>query len=908
MKERINSSIQKLRRRKYFDLFFVYSISFCVLFFLCWALPYLKAHRSFIWSADGLSHSYASFVYTHNYVRHVIRGIVYDHRLVLPAWDYTLGYGSDIMATMGTSFYDPFGLIFAPLFPVQWLEPVFDLLVVFKSYLVGASFIAFAKHRDNDDLSSVAGALVYTFAFTTSVGLAHIGFFDTFILLPLILIGVDRQWEKKSSRLYVFCLAIAFMGNFYFTYMIGVVVFFYCVHRYVAYGYHGRNTIGFLRIFSKIAINTIAAFMIAIIALMPTIVNLVGTDRLSIERVVPLFYDKGYYTAIMQGYVDMFDSGRDWYLGFPAVALLFVFTLMVWKTKKHLLLKLGIIEMTIGLCIPYFGHVMNGFNYVSNRWIFAYLFCFAYAVTAAFEALYELSDKKKTLVLALLVLFGTAGIVYFKLVNYNFIVSLGGAIVIMIFVQFMAQFKISHKIYERAMLVLVALSVLLSASNTIVSESDYHVQNSIWLGTANGLLRNSNAAMLLQDVDKTVGARYDSLGLSYIRNASWTLGNGLGCMDMYINLYNNDIDLMNKHLAIATEPFNFSYKGVNGRAELAALYGANYFTAPKGRTDLIPVDYTQLINEGTIYDTVCGAYKSVNDISMAYFFDTAIGEDEYLGLSPYERQQALMQSIVLEEGEEVTTGNYFLSDDKVPYRFSENSQSMGTLDSLNVQGDNNRLELELTGTMDQEFGEWYVYLENLQCVGNWPKDYHVNVELFKGDEWKGSYEIWCNTPENHMYGQKHDWLIRLGNFEGDCDRVVLTFKENGIYSLNDIAVYNRPESLIRSSIQGLDTAGDLKLYDNRMEKSVDADKDRWLFISQPYAKGWNAVIDGQSGVTVYKADDAFMAVKVPAGHHEITFKYTNPSTLIGFIISLISLFLYIIGYICLCRKKESFNG
>ena len=62
---------------------------------------------------------------------------------------------------------------------------------------------------------------------------------------------------------------------------------------------------------------------------------------------------------------------------YSAVAMAGVFVLFSRK-KKYLDLKLGFGLLNLFLLVPFAGHVLNGFSYVSNRWIWAYGMMIAY--------------------------------------------------------------------------------------------------------------------------------------------------------------------------------------------------------------------------------------------------------------------------------------------------------------------------------------------------------------------------------------------------------------------------------------------------------------------------------------------------------------------------------------------------
>ncbi|MBO6137644.1 MAG: YfhO family protein, partial [Lachnospiraceae bacterium] len=77
---------------------------------------------------------------------------------------------------------------------------------------------------------------------------------------------------------------------------------------------------------------------------------------------------------------------------------------------------------------------------------------------------------------------------------------------------------------------------------------------------------------------------------------------------------------------------------------------------------------------------------------------------------------------------------------------------------------------------------------------------------------------------------------------------------------------------------------------DRLTGVLSTDKDKLLCMTIPYSIGWSAFVDGQER-KVYRTNDMFMAIAVPAGEHSIEFKYTTPFYSIGCVVTFISLFL-----------------
>ena len=141
------------------------------------------------------------------------------------------------------------------------------------------------------------------------------------------------------------------------------------------------------------AIYYIIAVLIAAVILLPVIFQVLGTDRFKAENYVPLFYDKVYYQKYLSCLIG--ENMIQWGVaGFSAVSMTGIFVLFA-KKKKYRTLKTGFILINLFLLFPFAGHVLNGFSYVSNRWIWAYGMLMAYIFVKMYPELFNLSLKEK---------------------------------------------------------------------------------------------------------------------------------------------------------------------------------------------------------------------------------------------------------------------------------------------------------------------------------------------------------------------------------------------------------------------------------------------------------------------------------------------------------------------------------
>lgn len=107
------------------------------------------------------------------------------------------------------------------------------------------------------------------------------------------------------------------------------------------------------------------------------------------------------------------------------------------------------------------------------------------------------------------------------------------------------------------------------------------------------------------------------------------------------------------------------------------------------------------------------------------------------------------------------------------------------------------------------------------------------------------------------------------------------------------------------SLQTLPQTGTVKITSytpNKIEISVNTQRESMVVLTDNYYSGWEAAIDGNE-TKIYRANYTFRAIKVPEGKHEITFSYEPKSFQYGMLISALTLGSVILYFIYLTRKK-----
>lgn len=874
----------KTVRKNFFLL--IYTMIFILLFTVnfCW---FVLDHKTLFRSYDGLDQHYTIFLYIGKWIREILHNIFAEHKIEIPLWDMSIGYGSDIITTLCAYLPDPFNWISA-FTPPKYAEYVFNFIIILKFYISGLSYSCYAFYKKHSTFPVLCGAIIYTFSASMFIAFIQPFFINPMYIFPILLMGVEKIWNGEKPYVYIFALSFSFFNYFYFAYMMCIFIFFYCCIKYIASKEIMRNWKTFFSYLGKFTSFTLLAGGIAMVVLLPVLTVVFDTGRLRLAHYLPMFYDRDFYRGLLKGIISSSWMGQsDCILGFSVIALLCVFLLFLQR-EKTVKLKLIFLLLTAGLGIPYIGHVMNGFNYATNRWVWSYCICVSYIVTLMIARFR--SAARKELVLVLCFAFCYSVLIIGTLKQFD-LGTIAPCILLMICALFFcASWKIQKKYYEVGVIAIIMISTTFTSFfyfNDQYKRGIGSIAEEVQSGTAYQLVMDSGAMPLLKELNIPQSVRYDEYGIPRVKNASWLYG--FSGMDMYISIYNNNIDRFHNNLALLTSPFPMGYAGLDRRTELETLAGVQQFLIPKGHKNYLPYGYNILTGEKQIQGQVYQSYTTADVHPIIFSFDKAIGENEYQALSPYERQQALTQACVVPSSYANATKDFLvLPDDKVNYTLEFSNEVTLDHGNLNVSKEGGQIRLSFDEINDSEL---YLDLTNLNYESPDYYDYSLSAfGLYNGEAIDGlsSFVIGL-TNKSHMYGGKHNWLLNLGYARQPVNGIVIFFNRPGVYSLSNFRILRKTENEIQDSIDHLNyTANQIEVSNNRIRAHVSLNAPQYVYFSIPYSSGWTAYVNGNNQ-HIIKADNAFMALKLEPGEYDIELNYRTPFLILGGILSFVFL-------------------
>ena len=913
---------KKLDKKRNIDFYLLYTLVFFAVA-LALYLKFFANGKSLVWSHDGVPQHLNSLAYYGKYLRKVLHTLFIEHKLSLPLWDMHIGYGSDILTTL--HYYvigDPLTLL-SVFVPASKTEALYAFLIFLRIYLAGIAFSRYSFYHKNSKQATFMGTMIYIFAgWTIYAAMKHPYFSNPMIYLPLILLGIDKIYKKQKPYVFIWSVALAGLSNFYFFYMLGIFMVLYAIFRYFdLFADRSIKNIGkWLGVF---AVYSVIAVLIAAVILLPVILPVFGTDRFGAENYVPLFYDRIYYEKYLGCLIG--ENMIQWGVaGYTAVSLAGVFVLFS-KKKKYTALKAGFVLLNVFLLLPYAGHVLNGLSYVSNRWIWAYGMLIAYIFVKIYPELFALTLTEKRKVFVMLLIYCILALLPEAARTQRNLM----AMVLLSLSTFTVLSFGNIFARERNLTVMVAgfliAGILFNMHYQYSYEKDY-LSEFTDSGEALEKLETGVDRAVLSTDDPSV-YRYDQMDTNSSENSSMQMGTNSTAY--YFSVASSSIANFFDEMYLNT-PWEQHYNNLDGRTILDRLASVKYFVVKKGKESDLPYGYSRLSGEAEKNGKTYLAYADEDALPLGYTYDSWISREDYDKMTVTEKQQALLQGVVLDDSSLPETETHF-NDREVSYYTSEGKGCRLKNGKVVVTQENAQLKLVFEG---EENAETYLITEGLDYEGLSPREmisdkkwskmttYEQNKLLEENSNWrywkesqKASIQIGGRflkktiqifTDKYNAYSGKHNFLCNTGYSEKGRHTITLTFENTGVYSFDSLKIYCQPMTEIDSQTSklGEEVLTDVKIGNNEINGKISLSDTKALVLSIPYSEGWTAYVDGEE-TELKEANTMYMALELPKGDHEIHLVYCTPYLRTGLCLTCIGVLCYIV-LVLINRKKKRF--
>lgn len=893
------------------DFCLLYTLAFIVLSLFLYSFFCLNG-KSMVWSHDGVPQHVNSLAYYGRYLREILHTLFVEHRLSIPMWDMHIGYGSDILTTL--HYYvigDPLTLL-SVFVPAEKTELLYQVLIFLRIYLAGAAFSAYCFYHKNPKQAVFLGTLMYIFAgWTIYAAMKHPYFANPMIYLPLILMGIDKVYKKEKPHLFIWSTVLAAMSNFYFFYMLCILMFLYAAFRYFSL-FERRSAKDVLCWFGRFLGYYLTAVMIASVIFLPVIMTLFGTERFQADNYVPLFYDRIYYQKYLGCLIG--ENMIQWGVaGFSAVSMAGVFVIFS-RRKKYTELKAAFLMLNLFLLIPFAGHVLNGFSYVSNRWIWAYGMLTAYMFVKAYPLLFTLTVREKKRIFLMLLGYCVLALGSEAARTQRNMTAVVILVLSVLTVVSFGNIFLQGKYLCAMLAAFLVVSIMANISYQYSYEKNYLSEFSDSGKALEKLESGADKAVLATGDDSVY--RYDQYGSLPYDNTSMQMGTNSTAY--YFSVANGSISRFFNEMYLNT-PWEQHYENLDSRTILDRLAAVKYFVIYNDGYGYLPYGYNQEKSSLKKGSREYRAYENENALPLGYTYDSYIPREEYEAMSVTEKQQALLQGVVLEESS-LPAARAEFDDQEMEYRLQAGEGCYIEDNKIVVTQENAEVKVIFRSLEDSET---YLIAENLDYEGLSPRElvsgeawekmtpYQQNSLRYQDSQWRywkeskeAAFTVSAELVEKEMkiftnkynaYSGKHDFLCNLGYWKTGRRTMTLTFDNTGIYSYDALRVVCQPMRGVeqRTKALGREALRDVRVDSNEISGNITVSGPKALLLAIPYSEGFRAYVDGEK-TELKQANTMYMALELTEGSHEIRLVYCTPYLKLGGILSVLGLLLYLL--------------
>lgn len=831
-------------------------------------------------------------------------------------WEWGFGMGGDMLGSQ--ALYDPFYLL-SVFFPTKFSEFGYELIIILKLYLVGFAFCAYCRHMECAEWSTVCGALVYTFcAFTIYAAPRHPFFINYMIYLPLIFIGCEKILKKQSFVTYSLAVALAAAFSFYFFYMAGIFTAIYILLRLLC-DPELRKPKAFFTVLLKFAGFTIIGVLIAMILLLPVVMHFIANNtRLSAFYEYNFLYSANEYAAMPGGFVNYGAAVTDWaFIGMAPIAFVAVVGAFIKRDKKNKWARIFLVIEVVFLLLPIAGRILNGLGYVTNRWTFFWPFIPAFLLAKELPDILNFERKKKIQIVGVSLAYTLLCLLLWQSRTKYMLVGLVFLMICVIFICLMDEFK-PIKIFRREISgTVVVRSTAIVMSVLFAFSFSYFRYNKYEMNFTSQFTEKNKALSALKNNKPVALSLINDDGFYRVDNAdverpyqNYPFYFGKPSTNMFWSILNiNEVEF--RRLNSDYNQSNFSFSGLYSRAWLQPLFSVKYFIADDSDSSKASVPYgfsyagTKNGYKGKNYHL----YKTDNALPFGYAYDNVISRSEFEKLSFVQRQQAMLQSCVVDDGIAAgfDKGNIKFNDYKIGYNLECDKSIAKSGNVYQAAKANSKITLTLDGDTN---GELYVLLSGLNYAS---KEDEINPAKSVGITAKCNDANVKITHFNsiHRYAEgRTEYLLNLGFTEEKRTKITLTLSAAGTYSFKNIEVICQPMDKLTEYVNDRKECvmNNVDFSANTITGTADTDKTRLMCLSLPYADGWTAYVDGKKA-DIIKANVMLSGLKLTPGHHEIKLVFCTPYLKIGAALSMFGVVILVCGVLIgkYRRRRKNIN-
>ena len=676
---------------------------------------------------------------------------------------------------------------------------------------------------------------------------------DVFILIPLIITGLQLLITEKKFLLYFTSLSILFIQNYYFGYMTALFLIFWYLCQ-ISWDFKTRKSS-----FLDFIITSVLAGMASLILTLPTLFDL-QTHGEKLTEVTKFQTESSWYLDLFaKQFIGSFDTTKYGAIPMIFVGLLpFILTILFFTLKSikfHVKLIYAIffaflIASFYIEALDLFWQGMHTPNMFLHRyaWIFSTLLIY----TAA-EVLNRLKEIKiwNFLVSLFLLVTGFLATIYLKS-HYSFLTDLN----ILLTLEFVVVYSllllavIKKFISVNLFAILISLFIMVEMSLNTSSQIDGIAKE--WGFASRSAYSRDIPAM--ESFSTYIGNKFTRTEKLQTQTGNDSMKFNYNGISQFSSVRNRSASSTLDKLGFKSSGTNLNLRYANNSILADSLFGIQYNISDSPIDKYGFQDVYQKDNL-TLYE---------NQFSLPIAFASqSIYNDVKFNEHTLDNQASFLNQLANVDFD------YF---SPIPYDKTENTNDLISVTSSSNEDAAIQYQIEVP-----ENSQVYLSFTNL----HFSNDKQKKVDILVNDEKK------IFTTDNVFS------FFNLGyTKEKKTFNIHVSFPGNSQVSFESPTFYRLDTQTLTEAIQKIkEQPVTVSTSKNKVFATYDVQQDTSIFFTIPYDKGWSAYQDGKK-IEIKQAQTGFMKVDVPKGKGTITLSFIPNGFITGAICSFTSLLLF----------------
>lgn len=776
-------------------------------------------------------------------------------------YSFHVGMGNNFLSLWSYYLASPFNLII--LFCSKKSLPTVISLIISLKIIAGAVVFAYflmhAGRKPKKNPSMIAFSLFYAFSSYCVGYYWNLMWLDCVYVFPLIILGMERMFAKKDSRMYILALLYSFICNYYISFMICIflVLWFFTFHFY------GIKDFFIKGVRFAIASLTTAAMSAAI--LLPAYKGIMTTASAEFELPEWTFY--GNFADTLRSHLfcsevmtnQIGDGGTNLYCGVLTVllAIMFFFIRDISLSKKIKYLAL-IVMFVISFNNERLNYIWHGFHNqygIPNR--FAFIYIFLLIIMA-----YEVYLKRESIKLPMVVGAYMASMLfvifcyYHAKITYDKEIYIISAILLTIYLILLGIYSEISNYKAWIGLAIILVAIVEAGTNGYFGFEQVGTSDAkFYFGDTKTFEQLKSR---VEDADDSF-CRADILQPIPVDEATWYNLNSIGIFGSTVR--GEMVDIMGD-LGFYTGANEYLYYGATPVTN--ALFNVRYVYTRED--DFVNVD----MNEYDKQDHI-SVYKNEYTLPIGYMVQQEVLTYNTDDNGPFTVLNELSGAL---SGIEPIFTSVF--DDW-------NTEAIGTNVNVYLKDDNNA---EYAKASDSARAD---------MIYTVPYDMDLYMSLRGSNLNKIALLIDGNEV---AYDRYQGQLFHVGNVKaGQLVDIQFVLKD-GEYRSGELYCY--PMKFDKEQFEKFyqklssQTLQVTKSGSTKIEGTLSAKEDGIFMTSIPYDEGWSIYANGKPLETLAVINDSFLAAKLPAGDYQIELKYQCPGLWQGILLTLVGLVAFVL--------------